>query len=94
MYSLRNLAQKNPIQISGVVIAWLNVLVIAGTIDVSAETVSSLNIALVLTLGLFVAVNTANKTALDEFLADMEKAGVQPPPQDRPLRASKRPSGG
>lgn len=67
MYSLRSLLDKQPVTISAAAFAVLNVLVVAGIIDVTAETVSAGNTALALLLGLFVNSRTANKAGLEEF---------------------------
>jgi hypothetical protein len=69
MYAIRNLFDKHPIQLAGALTAWLNLAVIAGWVEISAEAVAGLNGALVITLGLFVASKTANVAVLND-LAD------------------------
>lgn len=68
MYSVKNLVQKNPVQISGAVIAVLNVLIIAGWVVLDAKAVAALNTALIAVLGLFVSQATVNAAALRDAI--------------------------
>jgi hypothetical protein len=67
MYMLQNLAAKNPIQISGAIMAIINFFIIMDWIDMSADGVAALNVALVAVLGLFVVNATTNTAKLDEL---------------------------
>lgn len=67
MYRLRNLLDKNPIQISGAVMALLNLLVIVDVVSVSADAVAASNTALILVLGLFVTTRTTNTAKLEDL---------------------------
>lgn len=67
LYNLRALLDKQPVTISAAIFAVLNVLVVAGIVDVSAEVVSAGNTALVMMLGLFVNSKTVNTARLTEF---------------------------
>lgn len=69
MYKVKNLLSKSPITISTAIIAVVNFALIMDWVDLSADAVSALNIALVAVLGLFVSSTTANKAVLEE-LAD------------------------
>lgn len=70
MYSIKNLLSKNPIQISGVVMAIMNLAIIMDWIEMSADGVAALNTALVALLGLFVTSATVNSAKLDELSDD------------------------
>jgi hypothetical protein len=67
MYSARNLLEKNPIQLSGVVVAFVNLLMILDWIDLAADAVAALNIFMVAFLGLFVTTKTTNRAGLQEI---------------------------
>lgn len=69
MYALRNLLDKNPIQISGAVVALVNAIAAASSWAPSPETILAGETALVAVLGLFVAAKTENSASLNE-LAD------------------------
>lgn len=73
MYSVRSLLSKNPVTISGAVMAWVNLAVIAEWLTWDAKTVAALNIALVSTLGVFVISTTVNTSKLDELEAKPAK---------------------
>lgn len=67
LYSLKNILDKNPIQLSGAVMAVLNVPIVAGAIDWSTATVAAANVALVAVLGLFISAKTSNDAVLQEM---------------------------
>lgn len=67
MYSLKNLATKNPTQISGAVMGVVNVPIVAGWWTLAGPAVAAVNIALVGVLGLFVAATTTNTAKLNEL---------------------------
>jgi hypothetical protein len=69
VYGLKNLLDKNPVTISGALVAIVGAAVISGWISLSVESLAAWNTALVLVLGLFVNSRTANKAVLNE-LAD------------------------
>lgn len=69
MYSARNLLEKNPIQLSGVVVAFVNLLMILDWINLAADAVAALNIFMVAFLGLFVTTKTTNRAGLQEIEA-------------------------
>lgn len=75
MYALRNLLDKNPIQIAAAVVAVLNVFIIIGVLTCSAEAVAGVNVALVAVLSLFVVSKTVNSAKLHE-LADGDDGAV------------------
>ena len=79
MYRLRNILDKNPIQISAAVVAVLNVPVVAGAISLTTETVGAMNVALVAVLSLFVSSKTANRAVLDEIAQVVEQGGDSDP---------------
>lgn len=65
--SPKNIFNKTPLQLSGAIVAVVNFLIINGTINMKAEAVSGLNLAMVSVLGLLVANKTANKAVLNEL---------------------------
>lgn len=67
MYKLKNLKDKNPIQVSGSVIAVVNFAIIMDFIDMTGEQVAGLNTGLIALLGLFVAAKTSNNASLEEL---------------------------
>lgn len=67
MYKLKNVLDKSPIAISTAIIAVVNVPIVSGAVELTADTVSALNIAMVAVLGLFVSNKTANKAVLEEL---------------------------
>lgn len=67
LYNPKNVLDKNPIQISGAVMACVNVPVVSGALDWSTPTVAAVNVALVAVLGLFISSKTANKATLEEM---------------------------
>ena len=69
IYALRNVLDKHPNIISGAVMAWVNLAVIAEWVKIDGKTASALNLALAATLALFVASKTANVSVLND-LAD------------------------
>lgn len=73
MYAFRNLFDKHPNIISGAVMAWVNLVIIAGWVRVDGKTVSALNLAIGATLALFVAAKTSNTAVLNELAADPPK---------------------
>lgn len=52
MYDPRNIFTKEPAAVSAAIIAILNVLQLTGVVNLDADTVSAINIALVAVLGL------------------------------------------
>lgn len=96
IYSLRNLLDKQPVTISAALFAVLNVFVVAGVVDVSGQTVSAANTALVLVLGLFIQSKTTNTAVLGEF-GDAAQEAAQTAAREtvkrlaprRPLRAGR-----
>ena len=68
MYQIKNLFDKSPIAISTAIVAVVNVLLITDVVDLTADAVSALNVALIAVLGLFVSNKTANKAVLDELV--------------------------
>jgi len=67
MYGLRNVLDKQPIQIATAVMAIVNLCVIAGWVHLASTTVAGGNTTLVLVLGLFVKAKTATTAALREL---------------------------
>lgn len=67
LYSLKNVLDKNPIQLSGAAMAVLNVPIVSGAIDWSTATVAAANVALVAVLGLFISAKTSNDAVLAEL---------------------------
>lgn len=67
MYALKNLASRNPIQISAAIMAIVNFLIIMDWIEMSPEGVAGLNTAIVAVLGLFVVSTTTNTAKLEEL---------------------------
>jgi hypothetical protein len=76
LYSLKNVLTKNPVEITGVVMSFVNLGVIVDIIDLSADSVSALNIALMGLLGLFVAKTTVSTTRLEEVSSAVMGAQV------------------
>ena len=76
MYSLKNILDKTPIQLSGAIVGILNLGVLLDVVDLTADQVSGVNVGAVLLLGLFVSQKTANKAVLAEIQADSNN----PPP--------------
>jgi len=69
MYSIRNLASKNPIQIAGVITAALNMLIWLEAPwfrSLTDKQVGGLNTFAILLLGLFVGATTTNNAKLQE----------------------------
>lgn len=73
LYNVKNVFDKNPIQLSGAAMAVLNVPIVSGTLDWSTPTVAAANVALVAVLGLFISSKTSNDAVLQE-LADSAEA--------------------
>lgn len=67
MYALKNLLTKNPIQLSGAVMAVVNALIVVGAIHLSGDAVAVLNTSLVAVFGLFVSSTTVNSQKLTEL---------------------------
>lgn len=67
MYTVGNIASKNPIQISSAVVGIVNFLIIMGVFDMTPDQVAALNMALLGVLGLFVITNTTNTAKLNEL---------------------------
>lgn len=67
MYGLRNILDKQPVQITGAVMSVLNLAVVAGWVHAASTTVAAGNTALVLILGLFVNSRTTNTAVLHEI---------------------------
>lgn len=65
-YSVKNLLDKNPAQVSAVVMAGVNLPILAGTWDPSVEFVSGLNLFVGSVLGLFFVSKTVNRAGLEE----------------------------
>lgn len=74
--SLRNLLDKNPIQVAAAVVATLNLLVLCHAITMSDEAISAANVALVAWLTLFVSTKTTNTARLNELQTQL---GTEPP---------------
>lgn len=72
MYGLKNVLTKNPVQISGAVMAVVNLLIILSVFTMDGQAVAALNIALSSVLGLFVVANTTNTAKLEELSPDQE----------------------
>lgn len=66
MYRLGNIFDKNPIQISGAVMAVVNLPIIGQVWTPDPALVSGINTALVAVLGLFIVSKTTNSKALEE----------------------------
>lgn len=90
MYAIRNLFDKHPIQLAGAVMAWVNLAIIVGWVEMKPEAVAGLNGALVITLGLFVAAKTTNTRVLND-LADTPPTvdGVELAPATAPAKAKR-----
>jgi hypothetical protein len=67
LYSLKNVLDKNPIQLSGAAMAVLNVPIVSGALDWSTPTTAAANVALVAVLGLFISAKTSNDAVLQEL---------------------------
>jgi hypothetical protein len=68
MYNLRNVFAREPNAIREAILAILGIFVMLGVIDVSAEVVAAVGVAISLVLGLFyVRPLTASKDALNEL---------------------------
>lgn len=65
--------QKEPVAVAAAVVAVLNVLQILGVVDLTADAVSAINIALVAVLGLFVR-QASTPTAAPKLPAGTEVA--------------------
>lgn len=74
--SLKNVLDKSPIQIATAVQMCLNLLVLAGVLDIGVNVLAASNGALVSILGLFVANKTANKAVLNEIQEKFEQEGA------------------
>lgn len=99
-YSLSAILDKQPQSIATAIVAVLNIFVITGIVDMSAEAVGACNVALVAVLGLFVRsksvavgdvkekVETAKATAVAQTTADistyLSTVAAPNPPQDVP----------
>lgn len=68
MYSVKNILDKNPIQISGFVVVVVNFLILMGWVSMTGTQVAGLNGVVVTGLGLFIANKTENKADLRHFL--------------------------
>lgn len=80
LYALSNVLDKHPNIISGAVLAWVNVLIALGVIELDGKEVSALNLALAGTLSLFVASKTANVSVLNDLAkSPPEVEGVELP---------------
>jgi len=67
MNIFNSLLTKNPIQISGAVMAIINFLIIMDWLEMTPDQVAALNVALVAVLGLFVVSTTTNTAKLEEL---------------------------
>lgn len=67
MFSLKEIFNRNPIQISGAVLALANFAIIMDWIDMTADQVAAGNGALGAILGLFVVTKTTNTAKLEEL---------------------------
>jgi hypothetical protein len=79
MYSVKNLINKNPIQISGAVLAIMNWLVLMDWVELADKQVAGFNTALVAVLGVFIANKTENSESLRELEADSQGETWTPP---------------
>lgn len=69
MYSVKNLINKNPIQLSTAVMAIVNFCIIVHWLTLHADAVAALNTVLVLVFGLFVTTQTTNTSKLNDLVA-------------------------
>lgn len=76
-YSLKELGNRNPVQISGAVMTLVNLPIIGQVWHPEPEFVSGLNIALVAVLGLFVVAKTVNTAKLEEAGAIVEDVAAE-----------------
>lgn len=67
MYSLKEVLNRNPIQISGAIGAIVNWAVIMEWLDITGDQVAGLNVVLLAVLGLFVVTKTTNTAKLEEL---------------------------
>lgn len=67
MYNLKSLFNKNPVQISGTVLAIVNFCIIMDWLEMSTEAVAGLNVLMGSLLGLFVTSTTVNSAKLEEL---------------------------
>lgn len=70
IYALSNVLDKHPNIISGAVMSWVNLAIIAEWVKIDGKTASALNLALAATLALFVASKTSNTAVLNELAQD------------------------
>lgn len=70
LYALRNVLDKQPLQITAAIMAWVNLVVIADLWNPGEKVVGGFNAALIATLLLFVSTKTTNTSVLNELAAD------------------------
>ena len=94
IYALSAVLDKHPNIISGAVLAWVNVLIALGVLELDGKEVSALNLALAGTLSLFVASKTANVAVLNELAQDPPSVdGVPLAPAVEPANRGRNDSG-
>ncbi len=70
MYSIKAILTQEPNSVSATIIAILNLLVLAGVVHLTGQTIAAANTAVVLLLGLFyVRPLTTSKSAMNELVA-------------------------
>lgn len=94
MYSIKNLFTKSPVAISAAIIAIVNFCIVMDWIAMTAKGVASLNTALVVVLGLFVANTTSNNAVLNDIgdtINDTAQAAAQATVNKLPAAKRKAP---
>lgn len=79
IYSLKAVLDKQPIQITGAVMAVMNIVVAADVWHPTAGLLAAINTGLTIMFGMFVGSKTANKRVLNDIVVPAPAAPVPPP---------------